>query len=93
MTAYVVVHATVKNAEKLAEYGAAAAPTVASFGGEFVARGASEVLSGEHGHGVMVVLKFPDRATAKAWYASPAYQAAIPARQAGMDSVFILGGE
>ena len=93
MTAYVVVHATVKNAEKLAEYSAAAGPTVASFGGEFVSRGASEVLSGNHPHGVMVVLKFADRATAKAWYNSPAYQAAIPARTEGMDSVFILGGE
>ena len=93
MTAYVVVHATVKNAEKLAEYGAAAAPTVASFGGEFVCRGASEVLAGANPHGVMVILKFPDRATATAWYNSPAYQAAIPARTEGMDSVFILGGE
>lgn len=93
MTAFVVVHATVKNAEKLAEYSGIAAPTVASFGGEFVSRGPSEVLSGNHSHGVMVVLKFPDRATAKAWYNSPAYQAAIPARTEGMDSVFILGGE
>ena len=93
MTAYVVVHATVKNAEKLAEYSAAAGPTVASFGGEFLCRGASEVLSGNNAHGVMVVLKFADRATAKAWYNSPAYQAAIPARTEGMDSVFILGGE
>jgi len=93
MSAYVVVHATVKNAEKLAEYSAAAGPTVASFGGEFVSRGPSETLSGKHAHGVMVVIKFADRATAKAWYDSPAYQAAIPARNEGMDSVFIVGGE
>jgi uncharacterized protein (DUF1330 family) len=50
-------------------------------------------LSGNNPHGVMVVVKFPDRATATAWYNSPAYQAAIPARTEGMDSVFILGGE
>ena len=93
MSAYVVVHATVKNAEKLAEYSAAAGPTVASFGGEFLSRGASEVLSGNSPHGVLVVIKFDSRATAKAWYNSPEYQAAIPARNEGMDSVFIVGGE
>ena len=93
MTAYVVVHATVKNAEKMTAYAAVAGPTVASFGGEIVCRGASEVLSGSNPHGVMVVIKFSDRATAKAWYNSPAYQAAIPNRSEGMDSVFILGGE
>ena len=93
MTAYVTVHATVKNAEKMVEYGAAAGPTLASFGGEFICRGPSEVLSGNNAHAVMVILKFPDRASAKAWYNSPAYQAAIPTRSEGMDSVFILGGE
>ncbi len=93
MTAYVVVHATVKNAEKMAAYAAVAGPTVASFGGEIVCRGASEVLSGNNPHGVMVVIKFSDRATAKAWYDSPTYQAAIANRSEAMDSVFILGGE
>lgn len=93
MTAFVVVHATIKNADKMAEYSAVAGPSLANFGGEFVSRGPSEVLSGDHGHGVMVVLKFPNREAAKNWYASPAYQAAIPARTEGMDSVFILGGE
>lgn len=93
MTAYVVVHATVKSAEKMAEYGAAAGPTLAAFGGELVSRGPSEVLAGSNAHGLMVVLKFPDRAAAKAWYNSPAYQAAIPTRLEAIDSVFILGGE
>lgn len=93
MAAYVVVHATIKNTDKMAEYAAVAAPSVASFGGEFVSRGPSETLSGSNPHGVMVVIKFADRATAKAWYESPAYQGAIPARNEGMDSVFILGGE
>lgn len=93
MAAYVVVHATIKNAEKMGEYSAVAGPSVASFGGEMLSRGPSEVLSGSNPHSVMVVIKFPDRATAKAWYESPAYQAAIAARTEGMDSVFILGGE
>lgn len=93
MAAYVIVHATIKNPEKMAEYAAVAGLSIASFGGQLLARGASEVLFGGHPHGVMVVIEFADRAQAKAWYNSPVYQAAIPARGEGMDSVFILGGE
>ena len=93
MTAYVAVHATIKDQDKLQEYGGAAVPTLTSFGGELVCRGPSEVLAGSNPHQVMVVLKFPDRAAATAWYNSAAYQALIPTRLAAMDSVFILGGE
>ena len=93
MTAYVVVHATVKSAEKLQEYGAAAGPTLASFGGKLISRGPTETLSGSNPHQIMVLLEFPDRASATSWYNSPGYQAAIPTRTAAMDSVFILGGE
>ena len=93
MTAYVVVHATPKSPEKMQEYAAAAGPTLASFGGKLVARGPSETLAGSNPHQIMVVLEFPDKASATGWYNSPAYQAAIPTRLAAMDSVFILGGE
>jgi uncharacterized protein (DUF1330 family) len=93
MSAYVVVHGTVKDQGKMQEYAAAAGPTLAPFGGELVCRGASETLAGEHPHSIMVILRFPDRKAVHAWYASPAYQAAIPTRLAAMDSVFIAGGE
>jgi uncharacterized protein (DUF1330 family) len=93
MTAYVTVHATPKDTEKLQAYGALAAPTLVAYGGKFVARGPCEVLSGEHAHKVMVVLEFPDKDAARRWYNSPEYQAAIPTRLEAMDSVFILGGE
>jgi len=93
MTAYVVVHTTLKNADKMQEYGAAAGPTVAAHGGKVVARGPSEVMFGENAHKAMVVIEFPDRDAARRWYASPEYQAIIPTRIEAMDSVFILGGE
>ena len=93
MAAYVVVHSTIKDPDKMQEYAAAAGPTFASFGGEMLSKGPSEALSGSHGHKIMVVIKFPDRKTALAWYNSPPYQALIPTRTAAMDSVFILGGE
>ena len=37
-----------------------------------------------------MLLQFPDMATAKAWYDSPAYTAARKHRQAGADYRFIL---
>lgn len=45
-----------------------------------VVYGKLEALEGEAPDGV-VLLEFPDRASALAWYNSPAYQAAIPLRQ------------
>lgn len=41
----------------------------------------------------MVIIEFPDRESAKRWYESPEYQAIIPLRDSGMDSIFVLGGE
>ncbi|MEQ8661467.1 MAG: DUF1330 domain-containing protein [Gammaproteobacteria bacterium] len=93
MTAYVVVHATVLDQNKMQEYGAAAGPTVTAHGGKFVSRGPSELLAGKSPHQVMVVLEFPSRQAATDWYNSDEYQALIPTRLEAMDSVFVLGGE
>jgi uncharacterized protein (DUF1330 family) len=93
MSAYVIVHGTVTNPEKMQEYGAAAGPLAAKHGGEVLSRGPVEVLSGSSDYQLAVVIQFADRAAAKAWYESPEYQALIPTRESGLDSVFILAGE
>lgn len=93
MSAYIVVHATPLDADKMQEYGAAAGPLVASHGGEVVCRGPSTALAGESSHQLMVVLKFPDRAAAEGWYNSAEYQAIVPTRLAAMDAVFTIAGE
>ena len=49
-----------------------------------VAYGAMEAIEGEGIDG-MVMLQFPDAAAAKAWYNSPAYQAAMQHRLKGAD--------
>jgi len=46
-----------------------------------VVYGAIETLEGESADGV-VVLEFPDKAAAQAWYHSEEYQARVPFRQA-----------
>jgi uncharacterized protein (DUF1330 family) len=48
------------------------------------AYGPQEVLEGDDHEG-MVILSFPDRDAAKAWYNSPAYQDARKHRLAGAD--------
>ena len=93
MAAYVVVLATPKDEDKLQEYGGKARQTLASFGGEVAAGGQCETLYGENSHGRIVVLQFPDAATAKNWYHSEDYQALIPLRKEAMDAVFVMGGE
>jgi uncharacterized protein (DUF1330 family) len=49
-----------------------------------VVYGAIEALEGPAPDGI-VVLKFPDVEQAKAWYNSPAYQAALPHRMQAAD--------
>ena len=93
MSAHVVVHFNLKDVELWKAYGQAAGPLVAAHGGKMISRGPSEVLSGALDRASMVIIEFPDRASAKRWYTSPEYQAIIPNRDAGMDSIFIVGGE
>lgn len=88
--ALVVVDLTVKDAEKLAEYGALAAPTVAAFEGEFIAKAPIKSLSGDVPFTTKVVIEFPSAEKAKAWYQSDEYQAIIPLREAAMDALFHL---
>ena len=54
--------------------------TLEPFDGRFVVHGAKvEVLEGQW-PGDIVVIAFPDLAAARAWYASPAYQAILALR-------------
>lgn len=91
MSAYVIIHATIKDPEKVQEYAAIAGPTVAAAGGEFVSAGqVAEVMAGQHGYDKAIVIRFPDKQTAQNWYKSEAYQKSVPIREQAMDAVFIL---
>ncbi|MDO8931384.1 MAG: DUF1330 domain-containing protein [Rhodocyclaceae bacterium] len=79
--AYVVGHITVKDAGKWAEYRSRVPATLAPWGAELVFRGRlASVLAGKHAHADTVVIRFPDKQSVDAWYASPGYQALIPLR-------------
>lgn len=84
--AYFVFHVTIHDRAGLEPYSARVGATVAAFGGRRLLLGGSAVpVEGEAPDGAMVVLEFPDRAAAEAWYASPDYQAILSYRHAATD--------
>jgi uncharacterized protein (DUF1330 family) len=89
MTAHIVVLSNLKDADKLQEYGAAAAQTISNFGGT-LEKGALSILCGDDSHERLAVLQFPDIDTAKNWYNSDEYQGLVPLREQAMEAVFML---
>ena len=86
MSACVIGHITVKDADKWAQYRAQVPATLAPWGAELLFRGQrAAVLSGEHAHTDTVVIRFPDVAAVDGWYNSPAYQDLIPLRRQAAD--------
>lgn len=86
MSALVIGHITVRDADQWAQYRARVPATLAPFGAELVFRGQrGRLLAGTHAHADTVVIRFPDLASVDHWYDSPAYQALLPLRQAAAD--------
>jgi len=84
MAAYVIVELEVINQEAKARYSEAAGPIVRSFGGEFVVGGEWEILTGNAGLPVGIIIRFPDRDRIIEWYHSPEYQALLAERDNAM---------
>ena len=73
MAAYVVNEIWVTEAERFQTYAVQVPPTLAAFGGRYLARsGATHAVEGEP-PGRIVILEFADRAAALAWRSSPEY--------------------
>ena len=91
MTSYAVGHLTnVEMGPAIVAYLEAIDATLAPFGGKFVIHGGhKEPLEGEW-QGDIIVIAFPDRAAARAWYASPAYQAILRLRTRNSQGNVIL---
>ncbi|MFO1111586.1 MAG: DUF1330 domain-containing protein [Bradyrhizobium sp.] len=88
--AYWIVRVSVHDLQRYPEYLAAAKPAFEKFGANFIVRGgACEVMEGQ-ARERNVVVEFTDRATAKACYDSPEYQAARAIRQKYADADFIV---
>ena len=91
MPAIMIARITVRDADRMQAYGAAAGPTVAAHGGEFVARGKyAASLLGDGAAPTVAVIRFPSVDAAQAWFASPEYQALAELRSAAADMEFTL---
>ena len=94
MTAYAVAHlrSVDQNAE-VAEYLLRIDATLEPFGGRFLVHGTLPEVLEDAFPGVLVVIAFPDRDAAHAWYASPAYQDILPLRTRNSDgTAFVVDG-
>ena len=81
MSAYVVVQESVKDEATFAAYRKEVMPTIAAHSGRFIVRGGTmTVLEGEWALPRLIILEFPSREAAEAWYRSPAYQKILPIR-------------
>ena len=83
MSAYVVVEIEVLDNERYETYKQLAPPSIAQYGGRYVARGGQvETLEGTWSPKRLVILEFPSVDRAKAWWNSAEYAQAKALRQA-----------
>ena len=91
MSAYVIANVTVKDPVRYEDYRRLVSPTLARFGGRFIARGGQvEVLEGAW-HGTrLVLLEFPSMEAARNWWSSPEYAEAKLIRQATSEGTLLM---
>ena len=94
MPAYAIAHLrSVDPNEEIVEYLSRIDATLEPFDGRFIIHGAIPEVMEDAFPGVLVAIEFPDRDRAKAWYASPDYQAILPLRTRNSDgTAFIVDG-
>ena len=82
MSAYVVVEVEVTDPQGYEQYRQQVPASIARYGGRFLVRGGqAETLEGSWAPKRVVILEFPDRATAKTWWSSQEYADAKALRQ------------
>jgi uncharacterized protein (DUF1330 family) len=91
MTAYVVVQESVTDQATFDAYRKDVPATVAAHGGRFIVRGGTlTVVEGEWKLPRLVIIEFPSRAAAEAWYRSPEYQKLLPLRLSSSTGNFVI---
>lgn len=92
MAAYLIVDTKISNPEAYEEYKALAAPIAAKFGGVYRARGGelhiaeADLWSPTR----LVIIEFPDMASARSFVDAPEYQPVKAIRQANADCTLVL---
>ena len=82
MTCYIVSRLKVTDPEGMRQYQRDFPALVESFGGKYLVRGGPvEALEGSWDHDRLVIMEFPSKEAAQAWYHSAAYRPFIELRQ------------
>jgi uncharacterized protein (DUF1330 family) len=90
MPAYVVVAYEITDPERYQRYLPGAGATIQAHGGELLAADRStEVLEGP-APPVTVIIRFPDKASAEAWYRSAEYQEVIQLRHESSQGQMVI---
>lgn len=91
MAAYVIAQIEVTDPEQFEAYRRQVPDTLQPYGGRYIIRGGqTETLEGDWQPKRLVVLEFPDRAQAKAWWASQAYAPVKVVRQRSAKTELIV---
>jgi uncharacterized protein (DUF1330 family) len=91
MSAYIIAEVEVSDPDTYATYRAQTPGVIERFGGRFIVRGgAAESLEGAPPAGRLVVIEFPDMATARRFYESSEYQAIVGIRHRAANSRLVL---
>jgi uncharacterized protein (DUF1330 family) len=91
MPSYIVVEISITDPDAYEHYKALAPQSIARYGGRYLVRGApAEVLEGSWQPPRLVILEFPSREQARAWWDSPEYGPAKLIRQACASSEMLL---
>ena len=91
MPAYVIVQVKVNEPVEYEVYKSLTPASIDAYGGRFIVRGAAaETLEGSWAPGRLVVVEFPDKATAQAWWDSEEYAPAKAIRQRTAETEMIL---
>jgi uncharacterized protein (DUF1330 family) len=91
MSAYLLVEIEITDPETFEEYKRLVAPTIAAFGGRYLARGGELApLEGGWEPGRLVIIEFPSMEGARAWWDSETYESLKPMRLASARSRLLL---
>jgi uncharacterized protein (DUF1330 family) len=89
--AYVIANIEVKDPVRYEDYKRLVPPSIAKYGGRFVARGGTiDVLEGDWRPTRLVLVEFPSAERAREWYGSPEYAEAKALRQATSQGTLLI---
>ncbi|RWM07808.1 MAG: DUF1330 domain-containing protein [Mesorhizobium sp.] len=91
MPAYIISDVAIRDREAFEAYRTRAAASIAAHGGRYLVRGGDvETMEGDWQPGPLIVVEFPDIETARRWYRSDEYAAALEVRDAALSRNLIL---